>query len=323
MQIASVLLQSWKSNCYSGNTTGCNDTSWTIFDPAPGPAEGPIGPNGNLRAERERVLSRVHMRGVVGPASSYFFNTSDQTFYLHVGVAAVAVASAPPLSDHDRVELDSVLAGLTNTQGLDASTITPAGTRLVSLTTSVPGSAVAAIEHAIASNGSLTQIYIPRGVAWNLTVTGAAVLSQVITWPDGSRSALILPSLPLRAYTVAVGPPGWVPPPPQAAEAAPGWDVAQVVEAAKAALAKSGALRHGTEWCAQPPSDWATVKARLDALAARDPDAALVRLLRAARSAGGQRGARFAALEADPVAALVTYATAVAQLRDAACGYAL
>lgn len=159
----------------------------------------------------------------------------------------------------------------------------------------------------------------------------SAFTVQIISWPDGSRSALVLPSSPPRPYSVFVGPQGWAP----GKESVPyslSWDAASVVDAARARLNESGVLKHGTEWCVEPPADWTVVQARLDKLFADRPDAALPRLL--SRSAGAKTSvlprlqrpemslAAARAVETDPVDALVLYVSAVAELRDAVCAYA-
>ena len=156
---------------------------------------------------------------------------------------------------------------------------------------------------------------------------------QIISWPDGSRSAFVLPSSPPGPYSVFVGPQGWAP--VQASLAYPlseSWDAASVVDAARARLNESGVLKHGTEWCVEPPTDWSLVKNRLDKLFADRPDAALPSLL--SRSAGAKASvlprlqrpelslAAARAVETDPVDALVLFVSAVAELRDAVCGYA-
>lgn len=304
--------QSWKSNCYSGGTNGCNESSWTIFDPAPGASEGPIAPNGNLRPERERLLSRVHMRGTVGPAKAYFFNTTDQTFYLHVGEATAQDAELL----HPQYSLPDLLA-LHDGVHIQVEAYTPAV--VLSVSSSTPAHIISAVETAINANGSLTQVYIPRGVSWNVTVTGAAVLSSVVLWPDGSRSALVLPSLPQRAYSVFIGPPGWEPA-SQTTYHASTWDVRTIIEESQTRLLETDVLRHGIDWCREPPSDWDAVKLRLDDLVRRNPEAALPRLMRLSQS---QRTSSEIAADklTDPVDALVTYVSAVAQLRDAMCGF--
>jgi hypothetical protein len=377
--VTGATMWSWKSNCYNAPpSNGCNESAWTIFDPAPGPAAGPIGPNGNLRPERERLLSRVHSRGTVGAAAAYLFNTTDQTFYLHVTASAAAapgqleeareVAPQAPKATSELVALLDEAARYAS--GPEDSAAAPSVLRVVPAGT--PARLISEIERAAAANGSLTQIYIPRGVSWNISVTGAAALSQVrecfllkgpqaisahpsipsaptpswtytplslqvIRWPDGSRTALVLPSQPpprLQAYTVAVGPPGWLPPPvpPSTHASTLSWDTSAVLANARAKLQASGALKHGTEWCSAPPQDWTAVQSRIDAIVASDPLGALPRLLRAAERqeplddpaservalAGGEE-ARVASAAID---ALVTLATAVAQLRDAMCGYA-
>ncbi len=127
-----------------------------------------------------------------------------------------------------------------------------------------------------------------------------------------------------------VGPSGWQPPSyPYPAAHALSWDTGAVVRAAREQLEASGALRHGVDWCTHgPPRDWRAVQARLDAsVAAAGPSSALLRLLQASAEqkpltpiqTNASAGSDVAAAAA--VDALVSLATAVAQIRDAMCGY--
>jgi hypothetical protein len=120
------------------------------------------------------MLSRVHSRGTVGSAIAYFFNTTDQTFFLHVaGAAAAAVVDASVgESRGGGPTLASLLHELPEPEG-------GAEAHTVRIPSSTPPSLIVAIERAVASNGSLTQIYIPRGVVWNVSTSGAAAVDQV------------------------------------------------------------------------------------------------------------------------------------------------
>ena len=114
------------------------------------------------------------MRGIVGPAESYLFNTTDQTFFLHVGKAANASSVSEAASSN--VAMGTLIESLGLAPHGDQSTIV--------LSASTPASVVLEIERSIATDGSLSQVYIPRGVAWNVSVTGAASVSQVASSSD-------------------------------------------------------------------------------------------------------------------------------------------
>jgi len=109
------------------------------------------------------------MRGIVGPAESYLFNTTDQTFFLHVGTATNASSISEVASSK------GALGTLLKTLGL-----APRGHQsTIDLSTSTPASVILEIERSIAADGSLSQVYIPHGVTWNVSVAGAASVSHV------------------------------------------------------------------------------------------------------------------------------------------------
>ena len=167
---------SWKSNCVGD---GC-PSSWTIFDTPPSNGSGPIAyPNGKLRPLMEQLLSRPHPRGLVGVRTVSSYNTTTRAFSLtatYSGNASGLVAA------YAAAELRS--PQLVKVSALDDA-------RAVTATLSV--------------NQSLTELYIPRGVEGIINVTGAAALSSVASWPDGSRTAFVAPS-GLGTYTITISP---------------------------------------------------------------------------------------------------------------------
>jgi hypothetical protein len=53
------------------------------------------------------------------------------------------------------------------------------------------------IHTVLAANGSVTEVYIPPGLSASLfpvQVIGSAQLTDLVTWPDGSRSAYVAPT---------------------------------------------------------------------------------------------------------------------------------
>jgi hypothetical protein len=168
-------LWSFKSNCEGA---GCAEGAWTVYVPAPGPDTGPIPPNGALQPERQQLMGRVHPRGVVGGLLFYGFNTTTQAFTMGVNVTAATLERVRAVRASPEYAASSPWARM------------PVGAPLaVSAAAYEP-----TLPAALASNGTVTEVFLPLNVPGNVSVTGAAVLQSVMTWPDGSRSAYVAPT---------------------------------------------------------------------------------------------------------------------------------
>lgn len=162
----------WKSNCVSSTVDGCN-WAWTVYFPTGGNDTGPIAPNGALDPEREWSLSRTHIRGAVGELLSYAFNRTTRAFFAFANVTAATWESL-----------------------IDRGASGPCG-GAATIYKSVPAEAYApALHEAHALNGTVTEVFIPRTIPLPVSVVGPAIISSVVTWPDGSRSAYVQPTGP-------------------------------------------------------------------------------------------------------------------------------
>jgi hypothetical protein len=173
-------LWSFKSNCMGDN---CYVNAWVLFSAASGPPSGPIPPNGAPVEPRRALVSRTHARAVVGEALSYSFDNVTLAFVL------AANASTPSAAE----------ATGTGAPYASQSALGPRISRV----------SAAEYEPAMfrrrrgAGGAPLTEIFVPATLAQlNVSVTGAATLIEVVSWPDDSRTAFVAPSGGL--YTVVV-----------------------------------------------------------------------------------------------------------------------
>lgn len=75
--MVSGIIWPWKNNCFG---QGC-ETSWSLYDS--GVSNGTVATqNGHERANRVRIVSRIHPRGVIGQIKQYFHNTTTSSFTL-------------------------------------------------------------------------------------------------------------------------------------------------------------------------------------------------------------------------------------------------
>ena len=123
-------------------------------------------------------MSRTHARGIVGEALSYAFDNAT------LGFALAANASAPAIAGV------AVRAGPPHFVSVAAAEYEPAMARR----RGVLGDAAAV----------MTEVYVPPTLAsFKVAAAGAAALSEVTTWPDGARTAYVLPSGGVYAVSVA------------------------------------------------------------------------------------------------------------------------
>lgn len=157
-------LWSWKSNCVSSSPGGC-DWAWTVYFPADGSPTGPVPQNGPLDPERARLLSRTHVRGALGELLAYAYNHTTRSFYAYFNSSSGATGSSTAVAAPRMVSVS-------------AAEYTPL------------------FQQQLSGNGSYTEVYIPPAIPFTLSLLGPASLAQMVTWPDGSRTAYIQPTAP-------------------------------------------------------------------------------------------------------------------------------
>lgn len=170
-------LWSWKSNCYSSDPNGCQ-WAWTVYFPTNGSPSGPINQTGPLDPERVWLLSRTHVRGAVGEMLSYFSNRTTHSFYMF---ANVTQSKWDTLGAFRSISDESSTAPLLSTSG---------GGMKHTLVTKE--NYYSELPRDLSANGTLTEIYIPPSIPFGITTIGTANVSQIVTWPDGSRTAYIV-----------------------------------------------------------------------------------------------------------------------------------
>ena len=173
---------SFKSNCVDGGSgpVACPTNAWVLYYAAQGNATGVIPPNGpTVGPQRQALVSRTHARGIVGEALSYAFDNATLGFSLAANASAPATAGA------------AARAGPPRFVSVAAAEYEPAMARR----RGVLGDAAAAV---------MTEVYVPPTLAsFKVAAAGAAALTEVTTWPDGSRTAYVSPSGGVYAVSVA------------------------------------------------------------------------------------------------------------------------
>ena len=169
---------SFKSNCQGD---GCDVNAWVLYAAAQGPPTGPIAQNGPPVEPRFALVSRTHARGVVGEALSYTFNNETLSFVLAANASASAAAGAGGASLPEPAAPPRFVH-------VSAAEYTPAMSR----------------RRRGAGDALMTEVFVPASLqAQNVSVAGAASLSEVMIWPDGSRTAFVTPAAAGGVYSVA------------------------------------------------------------------------------------------------------------------------
>jgi len=165
---------SFKSNCQGD---GCDANAWVLYSAAAGPPTGAIPQNGPPVEPRLKLVSRTHARGVVGEALSYAFDNETLSFVLTANASATAGGGAGAAS-----------AAATRIVRVSAAEYTPAMSR----------------RRRGAGGAPMTEVFVPASLqAQNVSVAGAASLSELVLWPDGSRTAYVAPAAAGGVYSVA------------------------------------------------------------------------------------------------------------------------
>jgi hypothetical protein len=170
---------SFKSNCQGD---GCDTGAWVLYLAAEGPPTGTIAQNGPPVEPRLALVSRTHARGVVGEALSYAFDNVTLSFVLTANTTSSAGAG------DGAARVPASLAA-TSFVHVSASEYTPTMAR----------------RRRSAGGAPMTEVFIPATLqTQNVSVAGAASLSELVLWPDGSRTAYVTPEPAGGVYSVAV-----------------------------------------------------------------------------------------------------------------------
>ena len=178
-------LWSFKSNCQDGGggPVACPTNAWVLYYAAEGNATGAIAQNGPPVAPRQTLVSRTHARAVVGEALSYAFDNVTLAFHLAANATAAPAASAGA-----------------------PRAATPAVPTRFTRVAAAEYEPVMARRRGAGRDGAApaTEVYVPPTLAnFSVAASGAAALSEVVSWPDGSRTAYVAPAGGVYAVAVA------------------------------------------------------------------------------------------------------------------------